>query len=254
MNIRYISTATLAMALGAYSLAIQSNEMNDNTGRHNRMAPQPTSDYWQAPNWPNLNAPPARSSRPTGSARSPARNKNDQNSDYRPRHRSAPSPNDRQTFQANQYPVRNNNRQVMNQPDWGGTPPRPPKNAYRGTPYPPQQHMNQYRPENTGPAQYNPGYRQTRPNNSWNPNVRNNRFRGNSAPDRRMNLNRGNMSRGWNDMTNGPTRMGKMPGGWRAPEISMPNPVDVGDQVQENVGGLPEQMRNMDVNNRSGNN
>jgi hypothetical protein len=64
-----------------------------------------------------------------------------------------------------------------------------------------------------------------------------------------MNPNKGNMERGWDDMINSPSRMGKMPGGWTAPEVTMPNPVDMGDQIQENVQDLPEQVRNMDVGN-----
>ena len=60
-----------------------------------------------------------------------------------------------------------------------------------------------------------------------------------------MNPNKDNMGQGWNDMTNGPGRMGDMPGGWRAPQISTPNPVDMGDQLQDNADDLPYQMRNM---------
>ncbi len=34
----------------------------------------------------------------------------------------------------------------------------------------------------------------------------------------------------WEDMINAPNRMGEMPPGWSFPEVSVPNPVDVGDQ------------------------
>ena len=269
MKVRYINTVAVAMAFSAYSLAVHSNEMNGNAARQGRMAQQPTSDYWQAPNWPNFSAAPARSSRATEPARPPARNNIKQNNNYRSHPRSGAAQNDRQpndrapnyrqSSPSNQYPVRNNNRQVMNQPDRRDAA-RPPLNANRGNTYPsqrgpnsapnmPKPHMNQYRQGNAAPAYNNPGYRPSRPNNGWNPNARNNRFWGNSGPNRWMNPNKGNMGRGWNDMTNGPGRMGEMPGGWRAPEVSLPNPVDVGDQVQGNVKDLPEQMRNMDVGN-----
>jgi len=37
----------------------------------------------------------------------------------------------------------------------------------------------------------------------------------------------------WDDMLEAPSEMGTMPGGWRAPSVSVPNPVDVGDQFGE---------------------
>jgi hypothetical protein len=89
-----------------------------------------------------------------------------------------------------------------------------------------------------------PGYHRYR-NNGWN----NNKFWGRSGPSTWMNPNKNNMERGWDDMMNAPSRMGEMPGGWTAPEVSMPNPIDMGDQIQDNVKDLPEQMRNMDVGN-----
>jgi hypothetical protein len=64
-----------------------------------------------------------------------------------------------------------------------------------------------------------------------------------------MNPNKGSLEQGWDDMMNAPSRMGTMPGGWNAPEVSMPNPVDMADQVQDNVQDLPEQVRDMDVGN-----
>jgi len=64
-----------------------------------------------------------------------------------------------------------------------------------------------------------------------------------------MNPNKRNLERGWDDMINSPSRMGEMPGGWTAPEVTMPNPVDMGDQMQDNVKDLPEQMKDMDVGN-----
>lgn len=54
MNIRHISMVTIAMAFSASSFAAPPN---DNNAHQNRMARQPTSDYWQAPTWPNVSAP-----------------------------------------------------------------------------------------------------------------------------------------------------------------------------------------------------
>ncbi len=39
------------------------------------------------------------------------------------------------------------------------------------------------------------------------------------------------MAQAWDDMLRAPSRMGRMPPGWYFPEISTPNPVDVGDQL-----------------------
>ena len=77
----------------------------------------------------------------------------------------------------------------------------------------------------------------------------NNKFWGRSGPSTWMSPNKGNMERGWDDMINSPSRMGEMPGGWTAPEVTMPNPIDMGDQMQDNLEDLPEQMKNMDVGN-----
>lgn len=53
------------------------------------------------------------------------------------------------------------------------------------------------------------------------------------------------MSRGWDDMLNAPSRMGEMPGGWYAPEVSVPNPVDVGEEFGDAVKDAPDQFDNM---------
>ncbi len=52
------------------------------------------------------------------------------------------------------------------------------------------------------------------------------------------------MSNAWDDMLNTPSRMGPMPGGWKAPSISVPNPVEVGDEFGRAASDLPSQMRN----------
>lgn len=61
-------------------------------------------------------------------------------------------------------------------------------------------------------------------------------------PDKRS------ISRNWDDMLNSPSRMGEMPGGWSAPSVSAPNPVDVGDEFNDAARDLPEQMDNFQWN------
>ena len=92
-------------------------------------------------------------------------------------------------------------------------------------------------------AFYMPGYDPR--NDNWN----NNNFWGRSGPGKWMHPSKRNLEQGWDDMLNAPSRMGEMPGGWTAPSVSMPNPVDMADQIQENVKDLPEQIRDMDVGN-----
>ncbi len=51
------------------------------------------------------------------------------------------------------------------------------------------------------------------------------------------------MSRAWDDMMNAPHRMGRVPPGWKAPSISIPNPIDVGDEFEKNARRAPYIMR-----------
>lgn len=44
----------------------------------------------------------------------------------------------------------------------------------------------------------------------------------------------------WDDMLEAPSRFGEMPGGWSAPSISVPNPVDVGEQFGEASKQIPD--------------
>jgi len=48
----------------------------------------------------------------------------------------------------------------------------------------------------------------------------------------------------WDDMLNAPSEMGQMPGGWTAPSISVPNPVDVGDEFSNAARDMPGEMKN----------
>ncbi len=54
----------------------------------------------------------------------------------------------------------------------------------------------------------------------------------------------------WDDMLNAPSDMGELPGGFYAPSVSTPNPVDVGDEFDGAARDVPGQMRNVYEDNR----
>ena len=49
----------------------------------------------------------------------------------------------------------------------------------------------------------------------------------------------------WDQGSNAPYDMGRMPGGWRAPSLSSPDPVTVGDAVVNQFPPIMEEMGNM---------
>lgn len=51
------------------------------------------------------------------------------------------------------------------------------------------------------------------------------------------------MSQAWDDMMNAPARMGRVPPGWKAPTIDIPNPIDVGDEFEKNARRAPHIIR-----------
>ena len=51
------------------------------------------------------------------------------------------------------------------------------------------------------------------------------------------------VSQAWDDMMNAPSRMGRVPPGWKAPTIDVPNPIDVGDEFEKNARRAPTIMR-----------
>lgn len=51
------------------------------------------------------------------------------------------------------------------------------------------------------------------------------------------------MSHAWDDMMNAPARMGRVPPGWKAPTIDIPNPIDVGDEFEKNARRAPTIIR-----------
>lgn len=51
------------------------------------------------------------------------------------------------------------------------------------------------------------------------------------------------LSQAWDDMMNAPARMGRVPPGWKAPTIDVPNPVDVADEFERNARKAPYIIR-----------
>jgi len=49
----------------------------------------------------------------------------------------------------------------------------------------------------------------------------------------------------WDDMINAPSEMGEMPGGWNAPSVSVPNPVDVGSEFRREAPNLMREIPDM---------
>jgi hypothetical protein len=226
MRIKNIPTAFVAFTLCTCALTSQAN---DNNTDHNWMPKQPSNSYWQGPNW---SQPSYKSAQPVYTPPAPPI----YNDTYRrpavPAQRPQnPGPNVNDTT----TPVQSSSRDYP-----------PPPGPYSGalsranTPRANTPSRANSRP----PAYYNPDYNRYR-----NKGRNKNKFWGRSGPGTWMNPNKGNMDRGWDDMINAPSRMGRMPGGWTAPEVTMPNPVDIGDQMQDNVEDLPDQMRDMDVGN-----
>lgn len=63
---------------------------------------------------------------------------------------------------------------------------------------------------------------------------------------------RGSMAKMWDDMLEAPNEMGEMPGGWTAPNIKVPNPVEVGDEFEgtsrQAPGEAADQLNNFRFN------
>jgi hypothetical protein len=239
MSFKQLSTAVVAISLGTCTFASQAN---NETG-YNWAPNHPTSNYWQAPSWSGFNAQPGYNTAP------PAYN----NSNNYQR----PPPQ-----QYRQPPAQNNMNRTAPPPPTGpysGTAPAPRQNPYQGAPqgtpaprgqYPQGQYNRPYNGSYNGPSAFNtPGYNPYRNNrgrnNSWN----NNKFWGRSGPSTWMSPSKRNWENSWDDMINSPSRAGEMPGGWTAPEVTMPNPIDMGDQMQENAQDLPDQMRDGNIGN-----
>jgi len=134
--------------------------------------------------------------------------------------------------QQRQQPMRYYPNPRMMQPQYRMPPPGYYRGPMYGNGYPPPN----WRPNNNRGNRFfgNPFFGNNRGNNRF--------FNGNW-----MNFSdpKGTMSRGWDEMLDAPSQMGEMPGGWNAPSISVPNPIEVGDQFQDAAQDLPTQMRNM---------
>ena len=234
MQAKYFTSAIAAAAVvalsGTCALASQAMNAGDNNPGHQWMPQQPTNSYWQAPNFNFPPPPPASNNadRPPVASR-PAR-----------RFTRPPAPAYRQAYPAN----RGMNKPNINRP--AGNMPAPVQSSNRGLPPPPPGPYSN--PDRGASGYYMPGYN---PNRNYRRNNRrnNNKFWGRSGPSTWMNPGKRNWENSWDDMMNAPSRMGEMPGGWTAPEVTVPNPIDMGDQIQDNVKDLPEQIKDMDVGN-----
>lgn len=217
----------LSTTLAVLALSITSSTSYAENNNQNWMPNAPSNTYWQAPNWSGFNMPSNYNNyrpAPHQGYMSPPQN-------YRP-----PAP---PQAVRNTAPNTNNTAVQQNNNTYRGNMPPPPRGPYNNPNY-----------RDNGASAYNfPGYNPNNNNNSGWGNWNRNNMWGNSGPRKWMNPNKSNMEQGWDDMINAPSRMGEMPGGWTAPEISVPNPIDVGDQFQDNIKDLPEQIRNMDVGN-----
>ena len=251
MSVKQLSTVVIAIAIGSCTFAAQANNGQGFGWNSN----QPANNYWQAPNWSgNNNMPPAY------------------NNNYQ-----RPPPQTYRQPPAN-YPAPNINRTAPPPPTgpYSGAP--APQPNYGNAPAPRGQYRGPYNGPSNGPSAFNtPGYNQYRGNRGnrgssmpwgggnssmpWgggnnrygNNRSGNNKFWGRSGPSTWMNPSKDNWENSWDDMINSPSRMGEMPGGWTAPEVTMPNPVDMGDQMQDNMQDLPEQMKDGNIGNNVSN-
>lgn len=262
MQNKYLTSTFAAVAVlaltGTHAFASQTDNVVVDNSEHRWMPKGPASTYWQAPNFsfPPSARPPRSDFMPPQQMPPPMRN-----NPYRPPVASRPPQNRPPHPGMNRFNMGQSNMmpphmqqhpmnwQQMNHPNANMRPPM--QHSNRGYP-PPRGPQFGPRPgsapDGGASAYYMPRYnpnRNFRGNNNWN----NNRFWGRSGPSTWMNPSKRNWENSWDDMINTPSRMGEMPGGWTAPEVTMPNPIDMGDQMQDNVKDLPEQMRNMDVGN-----
>ena len=248
MSLKQLSATAVAIVIGTCTFTAQAY----NGGAY------PTNNYWQAPNQSGFNTPPANNQAP-------------------------PAYNNYQRPPPANYPAPQANRTAPPPPTgpYSGGAPAPRQNPYRGAPAPRQ---TPYRgapaprgPYNEPSAFSTPGYNQyygnrrsrNRSSMPWgggnssmpwgggnnsmpwsrgNNRSGNNKFWGRSGPSTWMSPSKDNWENSWDDMINAPSRMGDdMPGGWSAPEVTMPNPIDMGDQMQDNVRDLPDQMKDGNI-------
>ena len=245
MKVKYFTSAVAAVAISTCALATHANNGYDNAAGRN-WTPPPQNNYWSAPDWSNFNfssnRPPPRPAYNNANRQRPVAPRVSQRPPaYRPPAYRPPYPaNNPAANRPNTYQPNMNRQAPANM-----APPAP--NVNRGYPPPrgPYTGNRSFVPNNSGSNFNMPGFNRFGNNNRNN----NNKFWGRSGPGKWMNPNKNNMEQGWDDMINAPSRMGEMPGGWTAPEVSVPNPVDMGDQMQDNLKDLPEQIKNMDVGN-----
>ena len=276
------STVCTAVVFAASATAV--NAENDD-GSHIWMPKQPSNKYWQAPaEWPkpNQNAPAANQAQksPVNQQRPPQRPASPP--PYAGNYRGqspAPYGGYNRPPQTSK-PATGMNRSASMPPPPSGpysaTPnrstqgssaqgsraqgsnaaPRMPYGSYRSSPYRSAPYRGApyrgYR-DNGASAFYTPGYSRYRSGRNddrfWDRSWNKRKPWKDSGPSKWFNPTKENWEDSWEDMINAPSNMGEMPGGWYAPYVSMPNPIDVGDQFKDNVKDLPEQIRDMDVGN-----
>lgn len=232
MSVKPLTITVAALLAGCLATAQANNEASG----HNWMPNQPVSNYWQAPTWSGFQTSPSYNTAPPPTYNNYQR----------------PPPAAYRPPPAN-YPAAGNMNQRIPPPPAGPYSSNVP--AYQPNPY--QRRSApvlpyQQRPYNGPSAFHTPGYnpnRDYRNNNGWN----NNKFWGRSGPGTWMKPSKRNWENSWDDMINTPSRMGEMPGGWTAPEVTMPNPIDMGDQFQDNLKNLPEQIREGNIGNNVSN-
>jgi hypothetical protein len=78
----------------------------------------------------------------------------------------------------------------------------------------------------------------------WNRNY-DNLWGRNGGPSKWINMSdpKEGVAQAWEDMLVTPNALGTMPGGWKAPSISVPNPIDVGEEFKNVAKDMPSEMK-----------
>jgi hypothetical protein len=240
MSVKKLSISVISIALCAGTFTALAN--NDSAQVWTPGQPVKPNLYWQSPNRPDPNT-----QRPAPSSPPAYKQKNNYNGDTPP---PPPGPYSGSSAPRNPAPVQRQTQPA--QPNYGGAQVQQ-RQVQRSEPYyrnaPAQQARPPVQRYNGPSAYYTPGYNPYRDYRRKNDRWGSNKFWGNSGPSKWMSPNKRNWENSWDDMINAPSRMGEMPGGWTAPEVSVPNPIDMGDQMQDNVRDLPDQMKDGNIGN-----
>ena len=204
---------------GPYSGSPSSQSSNDYG--HNWVPSKPKNPNWQAPARNTAN----QQARPPQQAPAPAQNYYQGYSQQQP----YASPYAQRGYSQPYNPAYNRGYGNYRQPTSG---------AYGNQPYRPTYGQSYYNRPVYRPRPY-PRKKKKNDRKFW----------GETSPKDLMHPTKENWEQAWDDMMLSPYHAGEMPGGWYAPEVYLPNPVDIGDQFKDNAKDLPEQIRDMDVGN-----